>query len=126
MGSVLLLFDTEPMKFVATCDTCRTRETIEGNRDEVVRRLGELAWRLDERFTKAIICPKCAGPPSVFPSARIESEPPRCSACQVPITPCIVCRESFAADAVLSCRGTHGHAHVRCATQKIRKFVPNE
>ena len=126
LGSVLLLIDAAPMKFAATCDMCRVREEIEGTREEVVRRLGELAWRLDERFPRAIICAKCAGPPSVFPSAHIESDPPQCSACKAPVGVCIVCGGDFHETSVLSCRKKHGHAHGRCSTQKLRKFVPSE
>jgi hypothetical protein len=123
---VLLLINTEPMRFAAVCDTCGAREEIEGTRAEVVLRLGQLAWRLDERFTKAVICAKCAGPPSVFRTARVEPDSARCSACNGSIDRCIVCHAHFEADAVISCRGTHGHAHAQCATQKIRKFEPKD
>ena len=123
---MLLIVNTEPPRYVAVCETCKTREgPVEGARDVAVEHFTRLAWRLDEGFTRTTICPKCAGPPSVFPAARVAAgDPPTCTACLTPIRRCVVCAADFMADGVISCRGARGHSHARCSTQKLRRFLP--
>lgn len=121
---MLILTDSEPMRFAARCDTCGAREgpLDADTREEAAKALARLSWRIDERFTKATICPKCAGPPSVFPAAKVIADPPRCSECDAHIDRCTVCQESVADGDVMSCRRAHGHAHARCATQKMPRL----
>jgi hypothetical protein len=121
---VLVLVGSEPMQFSAVCAQCGAREgPITGARQEAVRHLTRLSWRLDERYTKTALCPSCAGPPSVFPAARVAADPTRCSECEDAVLRCIVCEVEFALDEAISCRGTFGHAHARCATQRLARFV---
>lgn len=122
---MLRLINADPMQFAAVCDTCGHREApLPGTREEALARLNELAWRVDERFTKSTVCAKCAGPPSVFGKARVIADPNRCSECMAEVGNCEACGAAFVVDEPMSCRRTHGHAHARCATQKIRRFTP--
>jgi hypothetical protein len=125
---MLFLSGTEPMQYVAVCDTCGSREgPMCGTREAALQRLLGLAWRLDDdKAPKTITCVECAGPPSVFPAAEIGSDPSLCKACGSGIGVCCVCHAAFGGHDVISCRGAFGHAHGRCATQKVRKFVPPE
>lgn len=126
---MLILIGSVPMQFGARCDRCGAREgpLAADSREQAAKALAKLAWRIEERFTNTAMCPKCAGPPSVFPAARVTGDPSRCSECSAEISHCEVCRAAFAEDDALSCRRAHGHAHGRCATQKMRRFsVPED
>lgn len=122
---MLVLVKTDPMQFSAVCGKCGAREApITGTRAEAVEHLTRLAWRVDDRFTKTAICASCAGPPSVFPAARVVADPRRCSECDRDVERCSVCNAELAVGDALSCRRSFGHAHARCSTQKMPKFVP--
>ena len=113
----------EASEFDADCDKCGTREgPIAGPRELAASELARRAWRLDERFTTATVCPKCAGPPSVFPAAHVTADPRRCSACNAEVQRCDACQADLREKDPISCRRSRGHAHARCSTQRMRRF----
>lgn len=123
--AMLLLTSIDPMRFGAVCDTCRGREdALLGTRAEVITSLRLRGWRFDDG--KEASCPDCAGPPSVFPAGRVTPVARHCSACGVVTDACSVCHHPFSGEDVMSCRGQLGHVHTRCATLRMRKFVPQD
>lgn len=120
---MLMLIGIDPMRLAAVCDTCRAREDeLRGTGIEVMATLQSGGWRLKDE--KEATCPDCAGPPSVFPARRVTRIARHCSACRADASACAVCHCAFTGEDVMSCRGQLGHVHTRCATQKVRRFMP--
>lgn len=121
---MLMLVSMDPMRFSAVCDTCRGREDdLHGIRAEVSASLQSRGWRLG-REENGATCPECVGPPSVFPAGKVTPTDRQCSACGGDATACAVCHSAFTGEEMMSCRGERGHVHTRCATQRLRRFVP--
>jgi hypothetical protein len=122
---MLMLNGIDPMRFAAVCDVCRAREDdLHGTRAEVIGELQSRGWKVKQE--KDATCPDCAGPPSVFPAGRVTPVARHCSACGAESDVCGVCHSPFTGEDVMSCRGELGHVHTRCATMKVRRFVPGD
>jgi hypothetical protein len=110
------------MRFAAVCDMCRARDDeLHGTRADVVAALHTRGWRL--KSEKEVSCADCAGPPSVFPAAKVTSIARDCSACGADSGVCAVCDQPFTCEDIMSCRGRLGHVHTRCATQRVPRFM---
>jgi hypothetical protein len=120
------LLGSDPMQYAARCDGCSARHgpVDATSREDAVKAFARLSWKIDERF-KAAMCPKCAGPPSVFPTAHVTGDE-GCSVCAAKVDRCTACNEAFVPNDVLSCRRARGHGHARCSTQRMRRFSPTE